>query len=162
MYFLTDNTMTKVERAFLICAAQPTTANYSDLYDGNKGDIGFVELQLSFNGFFINNDYVYQKAQKMLMAMRNPNNTTGSRIIVDSNNFKYKGITDIKTDGDEGFNINPTWKADGRASGNESNITSGSVDPASKYTSNDDTDYSNYASVVNSMRQEHFISVDGT
>ena len=162
MYFLTDNTMTKVERAFLICAAQPTTANYSDLYDGNKGDIGFVELQLSFNGFFINNDYVYQKAQKMLMAMRNPNNTTGSRIIVDSNNFKYKGITDIKTDGDEGFNINPTWNADGRASGNESNITSGSVDPASKYTSNDDTDYSNYASVVNSMRQEHFVSVDGT
>jgi hypothetical protein len=70
LYFVTDNTMTKIERAFLIAAAQPTTANFSDLYSGSKGDIQFVELALSFNGFFINNDYVYQKAEDMLLAMR--------------------------------------------------------------------------------------------
>lgn len=92
MYFLTDNTMTKIERAFLIAACQPTTANYSDLYSGNKGDINFAEIGLSFNGFFINNDYVYQKAQDMLLAMRNPTNLTDSRIIVDSNNFRYSAI----------------------------------------------------------------------
>ena len=92
MYFLTDNTMTKIERAFLIAAAQPTVANFSDLYSSTKGDINFAEVQLSFNGFFINNDYVYQKAQDMLLAMRNPNNLTDSRIIVDSNNFKYSAI----------------------------------------------------------------------
>lgn len=99
MYFVTDNTMTKIERAFLIAAAQPTTANYSDLYSGNKGDIQFAEISLSFNGFFINNDFVYQKAQDMLLAMRNPNNLTDSRIIVDSNNFKYAAITEagVKT-----------------------------------------------------------------
>ena len=68
MYFLTDNTMTKIERAFLIAAAQPTTANYSDLYSGNKGDIQFAEISLSFNGFFINNDFVYQKASDMLFS----------------------------------------------------------------------------------------------
>lgn len=94
MYFLTDNTMTKIERAFLIAAAQPTTANYSDLYSGNKGDIQFAEISLSFNGFFINNDFVYQKAEDMLLAMRNPKNLTDSRIIVDSNNFKYAAITE--------------------------------------------------------------------
>lgn len=94
MYFLTDNTMTKIERAFLIAAAQPTTANYSDLYSGNKGDIQFAEISLSFNGFFINNDFVYQKASDMLLAMRNPRNLTDSRIIVDSNNFKYSAITE--------------------------------------------------------------------
>lgn len=94
MYFLTDNTMTKIERAFLIAAAQPTTANYSDLYSGNKGDIQFAEISLSFNGFFINNDFVYQKAEDMLLAMRNPRNLTDSRIIVDSNNFKYSAITE--------------------------------------------------------------------
>lgn len=94
MYFVTDNTMTKIERAFLIAAAQPTTANYSDLYSGNKGDIQFAEISLSFNGFFINNDFVYQKAQDMLLAMRNPRNVTDSRIIVDSNNFKYAAITE--------------------------------------------------------------------
>ena len=94
MYFVTDNTMTKIERAFLIAAAQPTTANYSDLYSGNKGDIQFAEISLSFNGFFINNDFVYQKASDMLLAMRNPSNLTDSRIIVDSNNFKYAAITE--------------------------------------------------------------------
>ena len=94
MYFLTDNTMTKIERAFLIAACQPTTANYSDLYSSNKGDIQFAEISLSFNGFFINNDFVYQKASDMLLAMRNPRNITDSRIIVDSNNFKYSAITE--------------------------------------------------------------------
>jgi hypothetical protein len=92
MYFLTDNTMTKIERAFLIAACQPTSANYSDLYTGTKGDIQFAEVSLPFNGFFINNDFVYQKAQDMLLAMRNPANITNSRIIVDSNNFKYNAI----------------------------------------------------------------------
>ena len=93
MYFLTDNTMTKIERAFLIAACQPTTANFSDLYTGNKGDISFAEISLPFNGFFINNDYVYQKAHAMLLAMRNPKNLTSTRIIVDSNNFKYNAIS---------------------------------------------------------------------
>jgi hypothetical protein len=92
MYFLTDNTMTKIERAFLIAACQPTSANYTDLYTGTKGDVQFAEVSLPFNGFFINNDYVYQKAQDMLLAMRNPNNLTSTRIIVDSNNFKYNAI----------------------------------------------------------------------
>lgn len=92
MYFVTDNTMTKVERAFLIAGVQPTQAAFSDLYTGNKGDISFVELNMPFNGFFINNDFVYQKAEDMLLAMRNPKNTTASRIIVDSNNFKYSAI----------------------------------------------------------------------
>jgi hypothetical protein len=111
MYFLTDNTMTKIERAFLIAACQPTSANYSDLYTGNKGDIQFAEVGLPFNGFFINNDYVYQKAQDMLLAMRNPANLSGSRIIVDSNNFKYNAIAHAgigSADGKPSFNT-PKW-----------------------------------------------------
>lgn len=118
MYFLTDNTMTKVERAFLIAACQPTSANYSDLYTGNKGDIQFAEVGLSFNGFFINNDYVYQKAQDMLLAMRNPANLTGSRVIVDSNNFKYNAIAHAgigAADGSASFNTPMYWsEKDGR------------------------------------------------
>lgn len=93
MYFMTDNTMTKIERAFLIAAAQPTIVPYSDLYTGQKGDIQFADVSLPFNGFFINNDYVYQKAQDMLLAMRNPKNLTSTRILVDSNNFKYSAIS---------------------------------------------------------------------
>jgi hypothetical protein len=121
MYFLTDNTMTKIERAFLIAACQPTTANYSDLYTGNKGDIQFAEVALPFNGFFINNDYVYQKAQDMLLAMRNPANLTATRVIVDSNNFKYNAIAHagIHSDKNDPFST-PNYfnETAGNASGN--------------------------------------------
>ena len=122
MYFLTDNTMTKIERAFLIAASQPTSANYSDLYTGNKGDIQFAEVALPFNGFFINNDYVYQKAQDMLLAMRNPKNISGSRIIVDSNNFKYNAIAHAgigNADGTPTFETPMYWsQTEGRVTGN--------------------------------------------
>lgn len=95
MYFLTDNTVTKIEKAFLICAAQPTTAEFSTIYDGEKGEIGWGELTLSFNGFFINNDQVSLAAQRMLLAMRSPKNTTGSKLIVDSTNFTYDAIRQV-------------------------------------------------------------------
>lgn len=95
MYFLTDNTVTKIEKAFLICAAQPTTAEFSTLYDGEKGEIGWGELSMSFNGFFINNDQVSLAAQRMLLAMRNPRNNTGSRLIVDSTNFTYEALKKV-------------------------------------------------------------------
>lgn len=95
MYFLTDNTVTKIEKAFLICAAQVTTAEFSSLYDGEKGEIGWGELSMTFNGFFINNDQVSLAAQRMLLAMRNPSNTTGSRLIVDSTNFTYESLKKV-------------------------------------------------------------------
>lgn len=169
MYFVTDNTMTKVERAFLICAAQPTTANFSDLYDGNKGDVQFVELPLSFNGFFINNDYVYQKAQAMLMAMRNPRNTTGSRIIVDSNNFRYKGIAEVKLDQgvtDDGFSINPVWTQDGELRTEFNNIKASGSQNQSNYESDGDESaspntyrYSDSVKALNNSGGEHFVAV---
>lgn len=124
MYFVTDNTMTKIERAFLIAACQPTTANYSDLYTGNKGEIQFAEVSLSFNGFFINNDYVYQKAQDMLLAMRNPKNLTATRIVVDSNNFRYKAIAEagITTkEGQASFDTPGYWsESEGRVDNSKS------------------------------------------
>lgn len=116
LYFITDNTMTKIERAFLIAAAQPNMADFSSLYTGEKGQIEFPELQLNFNGFPINNDMVYMKAQQALLAMRNPKNLTGSRIIVDSNNFVYSGIKDINTNmGIDETNDEPWWNDNGTA-----------------------------------------------
>ena len=142
MYFLTDNTMTKIERAFLIAACQPTTANYSDLYSGNKGDIQFAEIALSFNGFFINNDYVYQKAQDMLLAMRNPTNKTDTRIIVDSNNFRYNAIAnagiDAKKDNDK-FATPGYWsETTGNASANLDNMDTVITNPAAVFSDTTD------------------------
>ena len=169
MYFVTDNTMSKIERAFLIAAAQPTTANFSDLYSGSKGDIQFVELGLSFNGFFINNDYVYQKAQDMLLAMRNPTNYTDSRIIVDSNNFKYKAIAEagIAADGSSFDTPGYFSEMQGNAAANtdkmEKTITK------SPYTTNatpsgdgdENGDISTYKNVVKSMAgEEHMIKLN--
>lgn len=158
LYFVTDNTMTKIERAFLIAAVQPNTANFSDLYDGDKGAIEFPELTLNFNGFFINNDMVYQKAQKALLSMRNPNNLTGSRIIVDSNNFAYTGINDIKVD-TEGTDTD-WYSPEGKVTSN-GNLTMAS----NKYVSGsvDATTEGAYTESVKSIKNngnggEHFIN----
>lgn len=158
LYFVTDNTMTKIERAFLIAAVQPNTANFADLYAGDKGDIQFPELTLNFNGFFINNDMVYQKAQKALLSMRNPNNLTGSRIIVDSNNFAYTGINDIKVDVD---GTDTDWYSpEGKVTSN-GNLTMAS----NKYVSGsvDATTEGAYTESVKSLKNngnggEHFIN----
>lgn len=168
MYFTTDNTITKIERAFLLCASQPTTAQYSELYEGAKGDIQFVELNMSFNCFVISNDYVYQKAQAMLMAMRNPLNTTGSRLIVDSNNFRYKGISDIKLDGnsDNGFGVESTWDADGKYVSPTSTTKTGSVnDPnyagnGDPNASGDQATYRDYVAAINANGGEHYVSLN--
>lgn len=176
MYFLTDNTMTKIERAFLIAACQPTTANYSDLYSGNKGDIQFAEIALSFNGFFINNDYVYQKAQDMLLAMRNPTNKTDTRIIVDSNNFRYNAIAnagiDAKKENDK-FATPGYWsEAAGNASANlekmdtvitnQSAIFSDTTDAPGGNNKKGDTngDVDMYRNVVASMIDKEHLTND--
>lgn len=166
MYFVTDNTMTKIERAFLIAAAQPTTANYSDLYSGNKGDIQFAEISLSFNGFFINNDFVYQKAQDMLLAMRNPKNLTNSRIIVDSNNFKYNAISNAGVE--TGFTSPGYFSEDsGRVNTDKTIKTTPNVNsPYINHTVGGDNDtgtangdINKYADVVASMEgNEHIIN----
>jgi hypothetical protein len=170
LYFVTDNTMTKIERAFLIAAAQPTTANFSDLYSGSKGDIQFVELALSFNGFFINNDYVYQKAEDMLLAMRNPTNYTDTRIIVDSNNFRYDAISNAGIHSSDSDNFaTPTYFSEdsGNAATSQAlmsdTITSTPyVDYAPGSSSNKGSasgDVSEYKNVVASMAgSEHIVN----
>ena len=96
LYMVTDNTGTEVERAFLLASAQANIADFATLYNTEKGQIEFPTIQLSFNVFPINNNMVYVKAQKALMAMRNQKNTSNSRLVVDSNNYKYGALDNIK------------------------------------------------------------------
>nr|DAY75516.1 MAG TPA: hypothetical protein [Caudoviricetes sp.] len=173
MYFITDNTMTKIERAFLIAACQPTTANYGDLYSGNKGDITFAEISLSFNGFFINNDYVYQKAEDMLLAMRNPKNLTDSRIIVDSNNFRYSAIAkagvDAGNETDKFATPNYWSESEGRVVSSDDMKTVIS-DPTAAYVDSTDApgtsngkptgDLDVYKNVVSSMQSKEHLTDD--
>lgn len=94
MYFITDNTMRKLERAYYIVAAQPTQAETS-IYNSEKGDIGFREISMEFRGFPITGDMVDQKAYEMLQWLHNPENP--NRLVVNSNNFLYTGVSDIST-----------------------------------------------------------------
>lgn len=174
LYFITDNTMTKIERAFLIAAAQPNVANFSDLYSGQKGDISFVEIALNFNGFFINNDYVYQKAHDMLLAMRNPKNLTDTRIIVDSNNFKYNAIAEAgissKEEGASAFSTPGYYSA---TTGNAAGVEMETIITKSPYGGNEaakgsvngdaTADRNQYRNVVAAMSgSEHIIDLSNS
>lgn len=94
MYFVTDNTMRKLEKAYYIVAGQPTQAETS-MYNSEKGDIGFKEIGMEFMGFPITGDVVDYKAQEMLNWLHNPANP--NKIIVNSNNFLYSGVESINT-----------------------------------------------------------------
>lgn len=94
MYFVTDNTFRKVERAFYIVAAQPTSAEWQ-IYNYEKGTIEFKEITVEFTGFPITGDEVDYKAQAMLDWLNDASNP--NRMIVNSNNFSYSGVADINT-----------------------------------------------------------------
>ena len=59
LYIVTDNTLMNVEKAFYIVAAQPTNADLN-IYNIERGDIGFKELSVEFSGFPITNTIINQ------------------------------------------------------------------------------------------------------
>lgn len=97
LYFVTDNTMSQIEAAYLICGAQPTTAELS-IADQKKGEIDTADLACQFNGIALNNDYIDAKAKACLDIMRNSNNNTESRILVNSTKFAYREASRIQAD----------------------------------------------------------------
>lgn len=97
LYFTTDNTFSRVEAAHLFCCCQPTTAELSTS-EHKKGEIDFATLQLTFNGLCLQNDAIDAKAAAALRIMRNPENKTVSRLIVNSTRFEYSELGKIQTD----------------------------------------------------------------
>lgn len=89
LYYVTDNTMLRLERAVLLCNAQLTTAETS-MYDSNRADINNRENTLSFNCFPIMGEQV-DKAAKTLLE-----DITGVRIKNDGNSAEE--IYDEKKD----------------------------------------------------------------
>ena len=156
MYFVTDNTMTEIEKAFLFCNAQPTAAPFSDLYDGNKGEISYGELSLGWNATVLFGDQINIKAQKMLLAMRNPKNLTGSRVIVDSTNFTYKGIEDIDLGENEDEAKGVWWNEGGQITdpNNFNHTNNGSMN----ITDAADEGYTGTLSKIDNRGGEHYVS----
>ena len=87
LYYVTDNTCRKIEKAYLLCDAQPITAPNGTLYSSQKGSIDFQEISIQFNCFPIMGDMVNKKAAMMLQ--NNLTTNSSRKIILDSNNYKF-------------------------------------------------------------------------
>lgn len=86
LYINTDNTMRSIEKAYLLLAAQPTTAKTS-IYNYEKGNIEFQDVDIEFRAFPVTGDQVNKKAQDYLNWLHDPSNK--NHIIVNSDNFDY-------------------------------------------------------------------------
>lgn len=65
LLIVTDNTALNLEKAYLLTACQPTTA-HTTIYNVTKGEIGFSELNVTFNGFPISGRLVNLRGVQFL------------------------------------------------------------------------------------------------
>ena len=99
LFISTDNTMRKVEAAYLLVACQLNSADTS-MYNYTKGDIGKRDVTVKFSGYPIQSRMIDREAQSMLDYLLSTR--SGARqIIVNSINYNYTGTDSIKasTDG---------------------------------------------------------------
>lgn len=69
LYYVTDNTMTRIERAVLLANCQLTTSRLSDILNSQKGDISNKEMSIEWNCFPIMG-YEVDKAAKSLLETK--------------------------------------------------------------------------------------------
>lgn len=104
LYYVTDNTMRNIEKAYLLANAQPTIAPNGTLYNPQRGTHDFQEVQLSFNCFPIMGDQVNKYAAMMLQ--NDLTATDSSRaLILDSNNYKFNVYGSKVENSDGGFSL---------------------------------------------------------
>ena len=107
LYYVTDNTMRKVEKAFLLANAQPTSAPLSTLYNSTRGTIDYQEISVSFNCFPIIGDQINKYAAMMLQNDISAANGSSRKLVLDFNDYQWavqKG--GYKSDGSGQFNNN--------------------------------------------------------
>ena len=103
LYYVTDNTCRKLEKAYLLANAQPTSVPMGTVYNSTRGDITFPEINISFNCFPIMGNKVDQLAARLLEYQLDNSSTSqtpkSERLILNSNDFDWDTITrNIKGD----------------------------------------------------------------
>lgn len=100
LYFVTDNTMLRIEKAVLLCNCQLTKAEIS-MYNSQKGDIDNKEMSIEWNCFPVMGYKVDQAAHQILQDITGVKVTTSSGVtaykvetedniaILDSADYKY-------------------------------------------------------------------------
>ena len=128
LYYVTDNTMRRIEKAYLLANAQPSTAANGELYNSQKGSYEFKELDISFRCFPIMGDQVDLYANAML---KNDLTTPSSRkIVLNFNDYKWD-VYSRKVASPSLFGN--TWKGDdlagvGKAEADGSNLAKTAID----------------------------------
>lgn len=69
LYIVTDNTGLRLEKAFLLFNAQPTSAFIGDLYNAGRGEIENKEITYEFNCNVLSNRVVNNRARAILEAI---------------------------------------------------------------------------------------------
>lgn len=93
LYYVTDNTCRKIEKAYLLANAQPTAAPNSQLYNSQRGQIDFQEINVTFNCFPIIGDQV-NKYAAMMLENDLSEDAGNRRLILDSNDYKWNVYQD--------------------------------------------------------------------
>lgn len=92
LYYVTDSTMVRLEKAVLLTNCQLTSARRSELYNGTRADIGSnVEMTIEFNCYPITGYYVDKVAKTLL-----------------------QDITGVKWDGTQGINVASAFSETGK------------------------------------------------
>ena len=94
LYIVTDNTCLNIEKAYLIVSAQPTNADLN-IYNSAKGEVGFKELSVEFNGFPITGSAITAKAQTFL-------DWINENTVFEDAKYGYAGISDMPAVGSTG------------------------------------------------------------
>ena len=66
LYYVTDNTMLRLERAVLLCNCQLTSAELGSLYNSTKGSIDNVPITINMNAFPVYGVEVDKAAKSLL------------------------------------------------------------------------------------------------
>lgn len=103
LYYVTDNTMRSIEKAYLLCNAQPIAAPNGTLYNVQRGTHDFQELNISFNCYPIIGDQVNKYAAMMLQNDLTTTDTS-RMLVLDSNDYKYD-VYKSKVEATDGFGL---------------------------------------------------------
>lgn len=87
LYIVMDNTMLQVEKAYLLCNAWPSKAQYS-IYETEKGSIDKKDIDIPWQCFIIDGEPVDKKAVDVLAMINEPNAVENA---IKTNNGSGKG-----------------------------------------------------------------------
>ena len=89
LYYVTDNTMLRLERAVLLANCQLTKSELS-MYNGSRDNISNKEMTISFNAFPVIGYEVDKAANYLLQQI------TGVRVETKNNTVQYNGVGSVQ------------------------------------------------------------------